>query len=71
MDALIRFPLFLVFLTFLALSLAAWIGVLLRKKRRPLEEAEYHDLDLIVTSVLTLLALIIGFSFSMAIEHVL
>jgi hypothetical protein len=63
----IRFPLLLVVLTFFALLLSARIGVFFRKKRERLEEVETHDLDLIVAAVLTLLALIIGFSFSMAI----
>ena len=63
----IRFPVLLVVLTFFALLLSARIGVFFRKKRQHLEEVESHDLDLIVAGVLTLLALIIGFSFSMAI----
>ena len=64
----IRFPLVLVVLTFLALLLSARIGAFFRKKKvERLEEVESHDLDLLVAGVLTLLALIIGFSFSMAI----
>jgi hypothetical protein len=51
------------------LSLSARIGVYFRKKRENLDEDEYSDLNLIVTAVLTLLALIIGFSFSMAINR--
>jgi H+/gluconate symporter-like permease len=69
MRNLIRFPLFPIVLTFIALLLSARIGFLFRKKRQHLEEDEYHDLDLIVAAVLTLLALIIGFSFSMAIDR--
>ena len=69
MHKLTEFPLFLVVLTFFALLLSARIGFLFRKKRQPLKEDEYHDLDLIVAAVLTLLALIIGFSFSMAINR--
>jgi hypothetical protein len=69
MQNLIRFPFFFVVLTFFMLSLSARIGVYLRKKRQNLDEDEYNDLNLIVTAVLTLLALIIGFSFSMAINR--
>jgi hypothetical protein len=65
----IRFPLLLVVLTFFALLLSARIGAFFRKKRHHLEEVESHDLDLVVAAVLTLLALIIGFSFSMATDR--
>jgi hypothetical protein len=66
---LIEFPLVLVVLTFFALLLSARIGFFYRKKRQHLKGDESHDLDLIVAAVLTLLALIIGFSFSMAINR--
>ncbi len=69
MHVLTEFPLFLFVLTFFALLLSARIGVFFRKKRQHSKEDEYRDLDLIVTAVLTLLALIIGFSFSMAINR--
>ena len=45
--------------------LAVWVGALLRKLR-PLQEEERSDFDIIRTAALTLLALIIGFSFAMA-----
>jgi hypothetical protein len=69
MENLIRSPLFLVVLTFFLLSLSARIGAYFRRKRQNLDEADHSDLELIVTAVLTLLALIIGFSFSMAINR--
>jgi hypothetical protein len=69
MNNLVRSPVILVVLCFFALLLSARIGVFFRKQRPHLEESDYHDLDLIVTAVLTLLALIIGFSFSMAINR--
>ncbi len=49
--------------------LSARIGLLFRKRQPNLEEAKSQDLDLIVTVTLTLLGLIIGFSFSMAINR--
>jgi hypothetical protein len=45
---------------------AAFLGDLLRR-RRPLGTKEREDFDTVLTATLTLLALIIGFSFSMAV----
>jgi hypothetical protein len=57
---------FLVFLfSFAVLWLSARIGAEFRK-RQVLEDDLRHDLDVVVAAVLTLLGLIIGFSFSMA-----
>jgi len=49
--------------------LAAYAGDAVRKKMRPLEEEERGDFDLIRTAALTLLGLIIGFSFAMAVTR--
>jgi hypothetical protein len=57
------FPIFLI--SMLALWLSARIGVAFRKREVPDEDTR-HDLDLAVAATLTLLGLIIGFSFSMA-----
>src|SRR5580658_5808075 len=51
--------------SFLTLWIAAVAGSSLRKLR-PLNNDERSDFDLVQTAILTLLALIIGFSFSMA-----
>jgi hypothetical protein len=48
---------------------AAYIGDHLRRKLRPLKEGEQADFDTVLTASLTLLALIIGFSFSMAVSR--
>ena len=48
------------------LWLAARIGTYLRR-RRPLKDDDRSDFDLVQTATLTLLGLIIGFSFSMAV----
>ena len=59
-------PPFLVFaVAFIGLWLAAWSGAVLRRKHRPKDESR-SDLSLIVAATLTLLGLLIGFSFSMA-----
>jgi len=61
------YPLPFFLLCFLVLWLAARVGVRFRRKRGEPDEAEKEYLGLIVSSALTLLALIIGFSFSMAV----
>jgi len=58
-------PLFVFVLAFAGLWLAAWLGVLL-KRWRPLSEDLRQDFGLILAATLTLLGLLIGFSFSMA-----
>ena len=59
---------YLVFaLAFFALWLSAWIGSFFFKRRQKLEEDMREDYGVILTATLTLLGLIIGFSFSMAI----
>src|SRR5580698_2218824 len=55
-------------LSFVLLWLSARLGAALRK-RQPLDDGMRHDLDLVVAATLTLLGLIIGFSFSMATER--
>lgn len=51
------------------LWLAANIGGFLRKRSRPLGEDERKDFDVVLAATLTLLGLIIGFSFSMVINR--
>jgi hypothetical protein len=52
-----------------ALWLSAQTGAYIRRRRRNQEEAEHEDLGVILTTSLTLLGLLIGFSFSMAISR--
>jgi hypothetical protein len=49
--------------------LSVWIGVFFRKRHKEVEPDVCRDLELILASTLTLLGLIIGFSFSMAINR--
>ena len=59
---------FVVFAVFLVAQwIAAYLGDFVRMRRRPAKRDELADLDVVQTAVLTLLALIIGFSFSMAV----
>jgi len=66
---LVRHPLIVLPLSFLLSWLSAGIGLSFRKKQLNLDEDVREDLDLIVAATLTLLGLIIGFSFSMAISR--
>jgi hypothetical protein len=61
-----HYPLLVFVLSIAALWLTAWLGAWLRKKERDQEADLHDDLGVILAATLTLLALIIGFSFSMA-----
>jgi len=63
------FPLYVFAISFLAMWLSVRLGSSFRKWRRPLEEDEREDFRLILGSTLTLLGLIIGFTFSMAVSR--
>ena len=62
-------PLLVFVLSFVTLWLSAQVGALLRCKLRSLENDERDDLGVVVAATLTLLGLIIGFSFSMSISR--
>jgi hypothetical protein len=67
--ALMNFP-FLVFLvSFLVLWLSSRLGVFLRQRQRSLDETTREDFGVVLAATLTLLGLIIGFTFSMAISR--
>lgn len=63
---LMDYPLFVFPLCFTALWLSAQGGIYLRKTRENLVEFQRQDLGLVLGATLTLLGLVIGFSFSMA-----
>jgi hypothetical protein len=63
------YPLLVFLLSFLVLWLAAWIGAAFLRKRRQLEEGNREDFGVILAATLTLLGLIVGFSFSMAVNR--
>ncbi len=62
-------PLFVFFVALFAQWGAAHAGDRLRKRVRPIKGREREDLDTVLTATLTLFALIIGFSFSMAVSR--
>src|ERR1700741_1657556 len=66
MSNLARSPLLILASSFVLMALSARIGMLLRRRPSALGEEVRHDLHLIDGAVLTLLGLIIGFTFSMA-----
>lgn len=68
MNYLTDSPILVFVLTFLLLWLAERVGVVLHRKQR-MEEDVREDFGVILAATLTLLGLIIGFSFSMAISH--
>ncbi len=73
MDAIVSFPakspIFVLIFSFVLLWLSTLIGDFLRKRLRPLEEEERHDFGIVQAATLTLLGLIIGFTFSMAVSR--
>jgi hypothetical protein len=69
MSALIDNPFVVFAIAVTAQWGAAFVGDLLRRRLRPLKKEERDDFDTVLTATLTLLALIIGFSFSMAVTR--
>jgi hypothetical protein len=61
------FPLVIFIVSLIGLWLSEQLGLWLRRKLRPVEEEERKDLATLEAATLTLLGLIIAFSFSMAI----
>jgi hypothetical protein len=64
-----RFPFLAFFLAFLVQWLSAQMGHLYRVKKGPILDEDRSDFSTIEAATLTLLGLIIGFSFSMAISR--
>lgn len=65
---MLNYPLIFFLFSFFVLWIAAQIGIYLRK-RRTLKDAEREDFGVVQAATLTLLGLIIGFSFSMAVTR--
>jgi hypothetical protein len=66
LATLLDYPRVLFLLTFLVLWFAAWLGGKISKWRHGLEDDVRPDFGTVLAATLTLLGLIIGFSFSMA-----
>src|SRR5271157_3115133 len=65
---MLDYPPLIFLVSLFVLWLSAQIGASLRRMR-PLKEDEHDDFDIVEAATLTLLGLIIGFSFSMAISR--
>lgn len=65
---MLNYPRVFCLLSALILWLAAWLGSYLRRLR-PMKEEDREDFGIVQTATLTLLGLIIGFCFSMAIAR--
>ena len=69
MNNAMDYPLLVFVLSFLMQWIAAWTGAFFHRRQRKLEEGVREDFGIILAATLTLLGLIIGFSFSMAINR--
>ena len=67
MHSIRNFPILVLVLALLVFWLAAQFGAYCRNRLRPLQEEEEKDLSTVLAATLTLLGLIIAFTFSMAI----
>ena len=69
MQAHINNPLIVFVIALIVQSIAVYIGDFLRKRAQQLRQDERHDFDTVRATTMTLLALIIGFSFAMAVSR--
>lgn len=69
MEQILRHPLFLFLALFALMSLGSLGSIFLLRRKKRLDGAELDDFNLVQGATLTLLALLIGFSFSMAISR--
>ena len=67
MELLTTHPLVFFAFSFVLMSLAAWIGASVLRRYRPLDDELREDFSVVKSATLTLLALVIGFSLSMAV----
>jgi hypothetical protein len=67
MSEFIRHPIILFVVSFVLMSLAAWIGSAVLRPRAHMDEDTRDDFKVVQSATLTLLALVIGFSLSMAV----
>ena len=62
-------PIMVFAIAFVAQTIAAYSGDFLRKRVHSFKQGERHDFNIVQAATLTLLALIVGFSFSMAVSR--
>ena len=66
---ILRFPVLILLLSFVGLWLSVRLGAFIRRKHGFLQKDNRDDFNVILGATLTLLGLIIGFSFSMALSR--
>jgi hypothetical protein len=66
---IMNYPVILALLTLLLLSASAWFGTRMGRRRKGSEEFDKDEYGVVLGATLTLLGLLIGFSFSMAISR--
>jgi hypothetical protein len=69
MSAHFDSPFTVLAIALIAQAIAAYVGDFLRKRAQSFKQGERHDFNTVQAATLTLLALIIGFTFSMAITR--
>jgi hypothetical protein len=69
MDGILDSPIVVFTISLVTLWIAAFAGDYLRRRATPVRKEEREDIDTVQTAMLTLLALIIGFSFAMAVTR--
>jgi hypothetical protein len=62
-------PLWIFLFSCILLTISAWLGTYIRRRRHDSTRAWRDDLGIVEAATLTLLGLIIGFSFSMAVDR--
>lgn len=67
MTELTNHPLFFFVVSLVIMSFAAWFGVARLRRNSPLDDDAREDFGVVQSATLTLLALVIGFSLSMAV----
>lgn len=67
MEQLISHPIIFLAVSFALMTLAGWIGFAVLRRKTPLDDDVRDDFGVIQSATLTLLALVIGFSLSMAV----
>jgi ABC-type uncharacterized transport system fused permease/ATPase subunit len=67
MRQLTTHPIIFFVVSLLMMTLAAWIGFTFLRRSKPLDDAVREDFGIVQSASLTLLALVIGFSLSMAV----
>jgi hypothetical protein len=69
MNSVMNSPLLVFTISFVTFWLSSFVGAFFRKNLRPLEEDEREDFGVLQAATLTLLGLLVGFTFSMAVSR--